>query len=611
METLNCKNYQPLSVRFALSIYTQIGSAPLRLIPALCCRLLPFLMVVSLVNCQLSYGQIFNWSMVADSNDYFDYYNPGDLDLSHLSPKAKEILSGFKPIAGGTFLCEPPQQPTFTPADSTLYVNYGSKKVGLGDFAISKTEVTNLQYRQYLARYIDFIARMTLAEVCPQYKYNRDGYGEMLNFSIPIDWNHPVLDTALFIRIDGQKRIDKQKLTFKSFNPYPDSTVWLRDSLLIGTTRANELCQYYFSSPGYDNYPVVGVSRTQALVYIQWLNTLFDDEINRPYFSPFRLPTEMEWEFAAYTNSDTNELGNNKLVNYSLLQNTSNLGKVMDQNSILLKAADVDGALFTSPIGHFPANERGLFDLQGNVAEWVSDCHRFRRLFFPSIDTVPFSIAVLANTTLLPIPDTTRYRIIFKAISENVQKANLAKKWNKKTIESAIRLALHNNNVDARIYRMDKNYRWPDGYPMDSNLNQRLRKEIAFLEKCCNNLKLLNKLSIMLEWNLESYCINNDRDTCHWDDKFQPYCIKGGSWADSPIYSMPGTRVPQPDFYSDSRTGFRVAMDLTPYTFKVLTELDPVCRKDRNYKRKVSEDEKKWKRVKKKHRQTGLRPFNP
>jgi formylglycine-generating enzyme required for sulfatase activity len=97
-----------------------------------------------------------------------------------------------------------------------------------------------------------------------------------------------------------------------------------------------------------DNYPMYLISWNDVKVFIQKLNQLTG--------KTFRLPTEAEWEFAAR--------GGNQTHNY-LYSGSDNLDAV---------AWYYDNANNTShPVKTKAANELGLYDMSGNVLEWVND----------------------------------------------------------------------------------------------------------------------------------------------------------------------------------------------------------------------------------------------
>ncbi len=105
--------------------------------------------------------------------------------------------------------------------------------------------------------------------------------------------------------------------------------------------------------------PVVGVTWEDAVAFSEWLT--------RVTGVCHRLPTEAEWEAAA----------RGGLVGqpYPWGAETPEAGGVYRANYYPDDFAD-DGFRFTAPVGSFPANGYGLYDLAGNVAEWCLDASR-------------------------------------------------------------------------------------------------------------------------------------------------------------------------------------------------------------------------------------------
>jgi len=118
--------------------------------------------------------------------------------------------------------------------------------------------------------------------------------------------------------------------------------------------------------PGFaqaDNHPVVCVSWDDAIAYAGWLSK----KTGRNY----RLPSEAEWEYAARAHDTAGryfgevpicEFANVRDKNKKQLHST---GQFFECNS---------GFSNTSPVGSFPPNGFGLYDMLGNVWEWVEDC---------------------------------------------------------------------------------------------------------------------------------------------------------------------------------------------------------------------------------------------
>ncbi|MBF0537025.1 MAG: formylglycine-generating enzyme family protein [Nitrospirae bacterium] len=103
-------------------------------------------------------------------------------------------------------------------------------------------------------------------------------------------------------------------------------------------------------------YPVEQVSWDDVQVYILKLN----QQAGRKY----RLPTEAEWEYAC------REGGKN--VRFGTGTDSINSG-------IANYDASLDGEMWrgqTTPVGSFQANSLGLYDMSGNIWEWVEDVYR-------------------------------------------------------------------------------------------------------------------------------------------------------------------------------------------------------------------------------------------
>jgi formylglycine-generating enzyme required for sulfatase activity len=99
------------------------------------------------------------------------------------------------------------------------------------------------------------------------------------------------------------------------------------------------------------DYPIVGVSWNDAQAYVQWLS----QQTGKHY----RLPTEAEWEYAARAGTDTAYPWGNAIGK----DNANCSGDLCG-----------DKFSYTSPVGSFAANPFGLYDMNGNVYQWVEDC---------------------------------------------------------------------------------------------------------------------------------------------------------------------------------------------------------------------------------------------
>ena len=102
---------------------------------------------------------------------------------------------------------------------------------------------------------------------------------------------------------------------------------------------------------GRGNRPVIMVSWNDAQSYVRWLSEMTGER--------YRLLSESEWEYVARAGTTTrynwsNEIGNSR-------GNCDGCGSRWDKAK-------------TAPVGSFSANAWGLYDVHGNVWEWVGDC---------------------------------------------------------------------------------------------------------------------------------------------------------------------------------------------------------------------------------------------
>lgn len=102
------------------------------------------------------------------------------------------------------------------------------------------------------------------------------------------------------------------------------------------------------------DHPVVHVSWRDAMAYCKWAGT--------------RLPTEAEWEYAARGGKAglIYPWGNDRNPDGQWLNN-------IWQGDFPVDNKVEDGFETTAPVGSFPPNEYGLYDMSGNVWEWCHD----------------------------------------------------------------------------------------------------------------------------------------------------------------------------------------------------------------------------------------------
>jgi formylglycine-generating enzyme len=203
-------------------------------------------------------------------------------------------------------------------------------------------------------------------------------------------------------------------------NNLPDTTVWAKD-----LAYNDPYVDHYYRYPGFRFFPVVGVNWRQAVNYCKWRTLVVnrklaldaglidpldggdafagaEGDVAATGSSPrialesgvvlpdYRLPTEAEWEYAAQALIGTQWLDENqthrrlypwdghalrnpygKSMGYFLANFKRGKG---DYAGIAGKLND--GAMIPTYVYDYPPNDFGLYNMAGNVNEWVQDVYR-------------------------------------------------------------------------------------------------------------------------------------------------------------------------------------------------------------------------------------------
>lgn len=287
------------------------------------------------------------------------------------------------------------------PSDEDISYSFTSRnrQISISGFWMDATEITNMEYRQFVVNVRDSIA----ATILGYKKAGADGV-EIIDWNKArnIKWNDPkTLEqlNAMIVtadnRILGRKEIDASKLVYysevfdykeaakrenankprslfivkDSVPVYPDTLVWIRD---FSYSYNEPQSKKYFSHPAYDQYPVVGVSWRQATAFCTWRTNLYNSFLESKKKAPesdYRLPTEAEWEYAARggRSQSTYPWGSYYIRNKKgcLLANFKpGRGNYPE-----------DGGFYTVKADAYWPNDFGLYNMSGNVAEWTSSLY--------------------------------------------------------------------------------------------------------------------------------------------------------------------------------------------------------------------------------------------
>ena len=149
-------------------------------------------------------------------------------------------------------------------------------------------------------------------------------------------------------------------------NAYPTT------ALTIAVHNGDPMTEYYFSSPAFDQYPIVGVSWDAAKYFCLWRSKMMNDYRKKQnmYILPrFELPSESEWEWAARGGRASVKYpwGNPYIANAK--------GCLMANFKPHRGNYDADGYSYTAPANAYDPNDFGLYNMAGNVAEWCEDAY--------------------------------------------------------------------------------------------------------------------------------------------------------------------------------------------------------------------------------------------
>lgn len=133
---------------------------------------------------------------------------------------------------------------------------------------------------------------------------------------------------------------------------------------------------YSWRSPGFpqdDRHPVVCVSGEDAEAYAAWLSKKTGHQ--------YAVPNEAQFEYATRAGTTTSyfwgnarERQNDRACEYSNQPDLDQADALGAPAGWDYRFQCRDGYAYTSPVGNYKPNPWGLYDMQGNIWEWTSDC---------------------------------------------------------------------------------------------------------------------------------------------------------------------------------------------------------------------------------------------
>jgi formylglycine-generating enzyme len=120
--------------------------------------------------------------------------------------------------------------------------------------------------------------------------------------------------------------------------------------------------------PQTEEHPVVNVTWNDAMAFCQWLG--------RKEGKKYRLPTEAQWEYACRAGTTTRYHNGDDPDRLAEAANVMDArGETAFPHVHEMAIPPGEASRFTVPVGRFPPNALGLYDMHGNAWEWCADWH--------------------------------------------------------------------------------------------------------------------------------------------------------------------------------------------------------------------------------------------
>ena len=480
--------------------------------------------------------------------------------------KNQETAPGLVFVEGGTYTMGKVQ-------DDVMHDwNNSPNQQHVQSFYMDETEVTNLMYLEYL----DWIKRVypptednfkkIYAGAVPDTLVwrNRLGYSEMMVENYlrhPAFMNYPVVGVSWIQAVEyANWRSDRVAEMGLQEEGYLE-----KDSQFSATADSNFNIDTYVNAPtksfgGNDSITLPSKRRSKAA---EDSVNLYAKRESGAIQLKYRLPTESEWEYAA--------LGLTELRNYNVYRGRkkypwdgqySRSGERKNRGDQLanfkqgkgdyggIAGWSDDGADITNEVMSYEANDFGIYDMAGNVAEWVADVYR------PVVDDEFSDFGYYRGNvyTKNAIGDDGAVKVLG---IDDIQYDTLS---NGRVVARGLPGQLMKVDVDSTETYLRTNF------DKSNNINYRdgdraSSRNFDFDDEDSSNdaetLDMYNSPVHVVDGDSKIYDDSDDR-TSLVNDQVRVY--KGGSWKDREYWLDPAQRRYYPEDMATDYIGFRCAM---------------------------------------------------